>query len=198
MRGTPERAYVPPMTVSLRQETIAPLVTAFMGDPVIRWVYPEPGRYLEWFPRLVEVIGAPAFERSTADLHTDGVAAAIWIDPEAELDEEALVALLTESVAATRVADALAFLEQMDEHHPQTPTWYLPFIGVDPRRQGEGLGSELLARGTARADAAGLPAYLEASSPRNRALYERHGFELAGEIQVADSPPMWPMLRRPR
>ncbi len=144
------------------------------------------------------MIGAPAFERSTADLHSEGVAAAIWIEPEAALDEGALVALLSESVAPTRVSDVLAFLERMDEDHPQTPTWYLPFIGVDPRRQGEGLGSELLARGTGRADAAGLPAYLEASSHGNRALYERHGFEVSGEIQVADSPRMWPMLRRPR
>ncbi len=54
------------------------------------------------------------------------------------------------------------------------------------------------ARCRARADVDTLPAYLEASSPRNRALYERHGFEVTGEIQVADSPPLWPMLRRPR
>jgi hypothetical protein len=49
--------------------------------------------------------------------------------------------------------------------------------------------------GLARADRDGLPAYLEASAPRNRALYERHGFEVVGEIQAGDSPPLWPMLR---
>jgi hypothetical protein len=76
------------MTTSVRQETIAPLVTTFMDDPVIRWVYPKPGRYLECFAPLVE----------------------------------ALVALLSDSVGATRVADVLAFLEQIDEHHPRTPT----------------------------------------------------------------------------
>ncbi len=191
------------MTTSVRQDTlgpqvIGPLVMAFMGDPVIRWLYPEPGRYLECFPRLVQLVGVPAFGRPIADVQPDGVAAAIWLEPEAQLDEEALGAMLAESVAATRASDVLAFLEQMGEHHPQTSLWYLPFIGVDPLHQGEGLGSELLARGTARADADGLSAYLEASSPRNRALYERHGFEVTGEIQVADSPPMWPMLRRPR
>ena len=186
------------MAISVQQETTAPLVTAFINNPVHRWVYSEPGRYLECFPRLVDVIAGLTAERSTADLHPEGVAAAIWLEPEAQLDEEAVVALLSESVAATRVSDVLAFLEQMDEHRPKTPTWYLPFIGADPRRQGEGLGSELLARGTARADSAGLPAYLEASSPRNRALYERHGFEVTGRIQMADSPPMWPMLRRAR
>jgi GNAT superfamily N-acetyltransferase len=186
------------MTTLVRQDTIAPLVTAFMDDPVIRWVYPEPARYLDGFGRLVEAIAAPAFERSTAELDPDGVAAAIWIEPGAQPDEEHLAERLAETVAAARIADVLALLERMDEQHPQEPVWYLPFIGVDPRRRGEGLGSDLLARGTARADATGLPAYLEASSPRNRAFYERHGFAVMGEIQVADSPPLWPMLRPPR
>jgi hypothetical protein len=41
-------------------------------------------------------------------------------------------------------------------------------------------------------------AYLEATSPQNVLLYERHGFEALGSIQVADSPPVVPMLRKPR
>ena len=42
------------------------------------------------------------------------------------------------------------------------------------------------------------PAFLEATTPRSRDLYARHGFEVAGEIQAGKSPPMWPMLRSPR
>ena len=49
-----------------------------------------------------------------------------------------------------------------------------------------------------RADAAGLPAYLESSNPRNISLYERHGFEIMGRIQVGDGPLVTPMLRPPR
>jgi predicted GNAT family N-acyltransferase len=43
-----------------------------------------------------------------------------------------------------------------------------------------------------------MSAYLEATSPRNVPLYERHGFEAVGSIQVADSPQIIPMLRKPR
>jgi hypothetical protein len=50
----------------------------------------------------------------------------------------------------------------------------------------------------AKIDQEHLPAYLEASSPNNKRLYERHGFEEVGVIQTASSPPMWPMLRQPR
>ena len=41
-------------------------------------------------------------------------------------------------------------------------------------------------------------AYLESTNPRNIPLYERHGFELLGTIQVGKSPPIFPMLRKPR
>ncbi|TDC98808.1 GNAT family N-acetyltransferase [Nonomuraea deserti] len=71
-------------------------------------------------------------------------------------------------------------------------------MGVIRGRQGTGLGSAMLRHRLGRADADGLPAYLEASSPRSRALYERHGFEELGEpVRVADSPLLWPMWRRP-
>lgn len=42
------------------------------------------------------------------------------------------------------------------------------------------------------------PAYLESSNPKNIPLYERHEFELLGTIQVGTSPPIFPMLRKPR
>jgi hypothetical protein len=41
-------------------------------------------------------------------------------------------------------------------------------------------------------------AYLESSNSRNITLYQRHGFELLGTIQVNTSPSIFPMLRKPR
>ena len=35
-----------------------------------------------------------------------------------------------------------------------------------------------------RCDDERLPAYLETTSPRNRALYQRHGFEITGQFSV--------------
>jgi hypothetical protein len=39
---------------------------------------------------------------------------------------------------------------------------------------------------------------MEATSPRNRRLFERHGFETDGAIRAGASPPVWPMVRAPR
>ena len=66
-----------------------------------------------------------------------------------------------------------------------------------PAAQGRGLGSALMAPVLERADRAGHPAYLEATSARNKALYERHGFHAAAPFAVARGPPVWPMWRDP-
>jgi GNAT superfamily N-acetyltransferase len=64
--------------------------------------------------------------------------------------------------------------------------------------QGRGLGAALLAPVLERCDGERKPAFLEASSPRNRALYERHGFEVMEEFALGrDAPPQWRMWREP-
>jgi ribosomal protein S18 acetylase RimI-like enzyme len=94
---------------------------------------------------------------------------------------------------------ALRFVRALEAKHPREPHYYLPFIGVAPQWQGRGFGAALMRPMLERCDAEGAPAYLEASTARNRALYERHGFEVSGDrISVSDSPPMTPMWRGPR
>jgi len=109
-----------------------------------------------------------------------------------------MAGLAQRAVAERDQEKVFAFMGQMGEFHPTEPHWYLPFIGVDPLRQGEGLGSALLQHALQIVDRDKLPAYLEATSADIRRLYERHGFEAIGEIQTADSPPLYPMLRNPR
>jgi ribosomal protein S18 acetylase RimI-like enzyme len=174
------------------------LVAAFVSDPVIRWIYPDARGYFTYFPELLAAVGDLAFPAGTADCAEGYAGAALWLAPDVELDGEVLGALLLRSVDQDRHDDLFAFLGQMEEHHPTAPCWYLPFIGVDPLRQGRGHGSRLLAQALVRCDGDGLAAYLEASSPGNRALYERHGFAVTGEIRAGDSPPLWPMVRLPR
>ena len=118
-----------------------------------------------------------------------------WTWPAA--DEEALRSLLQRTAPARIRGDLAAILKGMGRYHPGEPHWYLPLIGVDPARQGRGLGSALMRHALAACDRDRLPAYLESSSPANIPLYERHGFERLGAIQSGDSPTVVPMLRKP-
>jgi GNAT superfamily N-acetyltransferase len=71
-------------------------------------------------------------------------------------------------------------------------------LGTDPDRQGRGLGSLLLRQTLSELDWARTPAYLEASTPRSRALYLRHGFVVMNEIRLpGGGPPLWRMWRDP-
>ncbi|MEA2521546.1 MAG: hypothetical protein QOI81_1192 [Actinomycetota bacterium] len=67
-----------------------------------------------------------------------------------------------------------------------------------PDRQGEGIGSALLRDGLERADAQGIPSWLETSKARNAAYYEGFGFvTLADERAPDDGPRIWFMRREP-
>src|SRR6266480_1511298 len=68
----------------------------------------------------------------------------------------------------------------MNEVQPTDLHWHLAFVCTRPENQGHGLGTALIRDGVRRCDAAGHPAYLEATSDRNRTLYERLGFHVIG------------------
>ena len=182
----------------LADPVVASLTAAFAADPVIRWFLPDPVAYLTWFPQFVRVAAETADAAGSLAVDRDGAGAALWIAGGSAIDEEAFGGLVAASVPEDRHEEVFAVLELMDQHHPDEPVWYLPFMGVDPAHHGKGVGSELLRRGLRQADEAGAPAYLEASTERNRALYERHGFEVVGEIAAGTAPPFWPMLRPAR
>jgi ribosomal protein S18 acetylase RimI-like enzyme len=76
------------------------------------------------------------------------------------------------------------------------PHWYLFALGVEPARQGQGIGSALIQAGVARADADGLPCYLETVTGRNVRFYAQHGFRVATHGHLpAGGPPVWTMVR---
>jgi GNAT superfamily N-acetyltransferase len=185
-------------TVSDEAATIDVVVLAFSTDPAARWTWPEANQYLTHFPSFVRAFGGKAFAHESA-YYADGHAgAALWLPPEVDPDEEALMTLLQRTGSAHVQKDLGALFEQMGRYHPREPHWFLPFIGVDPFHQGKGCGGALMQHALIPCDRDGTLAYLESSNPKNIPLYERHGFELLGTIQVGTSPPIFPMLRKPR
>jgi ribosomal protein S18 acetylase RimI-like enzyme len=177
---------------------IATITMAFSSDPVTRWVFRDANLYLTYWPGVVKAFGGAALETGTADSVDDYGGVALWLPPGVGSDEATMGVLIAEAVAATDQPEVDDFMEQMGEFHPTESHWYLPLIGVDVTKQGRGYGSALLDHALKRCDRDRLPAYLEATSPLNKALYERHGFEEVGVIQAGSSPPMWPMRRTPR
>ncbi|MFC7519046.1 GNAT family N-acetyltransferase [Herbaspirillum sp. GCM10030257] len=185
-------------TASDEAPAIAVVVLAFSADPAARWTWPDPHQYLMHFPNLVKALGGNAFAHESA-YYVDGYSgAALWLPPEVRPDEDALITLLQRTGSASVQKDLFAVFEQMGRYHPQEPHWYLPFIGIDPSQQGKGHGAALMKHALIPCDRDNMLAYLESSNPKNIPFYEQHGFELLGTIQAGASPPIFPMLRKPR
>ncbi len=88
----------------------------------------------------------------------------------------------------------------MSRRHLAEPHFYLFVLGVEPAWQGRGLGKRLLHRLSARADAAGLPCFLETDKETSVRLYESVGYEIVGEEKIAklNDARFWFMKRSPR
>jgi GNAT superfamily N-acetyltransferase len=188
-------ATVTPVGKSDEARVIATLVSAFIADPVERWLFPDPLEYLTHFGAFVAAFGEGGFASETVFELGDFAAVAIWIPPGAEPNGDAIVAALSASVPSEKHADTFSVLEQMDAVHPTGPHWYLPWLGADAAHQGSGLGAELLRHGLARVDADRAPAFLETPNPRTVPFYERHGFAVSSVSQAGACPPVTSMWR---
>jgi ribosomal protein S18 acetylase RimI-like enzyme len=91
----------------------------------------------------------------------------------------------------------LALGEDLAKHHPRAPHAHLVFLGVAGSAQGRGVGSAILKHTLAPLDADGVTAFLETTTERNVALYERHGFATTGELNLPGAH-IWAMTRAPQ
>lgn len=173
----------------------AALVLAFVADPCERWLYPTAHEYLEHFSDFLRAFGGGAFTAGTAWRLGDFAAVSLWLPPGTAPDADAIVEVLTATVAPDKHDDLFAVLGQMDEAHPKYPHWYLPWFGTDPALQGHGLGRQLMSHCLDITDADHVPTYLEAPNPRSIPFYQRHGFDVVGEAQAGACPPVTRMLR---
>ena len=176
----------------------AALAGAFHDDPVFRWFSPDDARRAAMLPGFFAVFVDAFMAYGDSHADDDGAGAALWsapgIDP---MSADPDYAERLEAVAGVDAARLFEIVEILEAYAPQEPHHHLQFLGVRPERQGLGLGGALMAPGLERCDREGTAAYLEATSDRNRALYERHGFRAHGSIPIPGGPALWRMWRDP-
>ncbi len=190
-------------TSSEREAAAEALALAFAADPCWAHLLPDARRRAEqllaYFATEIETL-CPDFRQVWVS--EDGAGAAIWAPPGRWRVPIGLTLREARPMAAVfgaRLPLALLALLKLERHHPKRPGhWYLHYLGVEPRRQGRGLGGALLAPVLERCDAERLPAHLEASTDRSRILYERNGFGLSEVFPMpGKGPPIREMWRDP-
>jgi GNAT superfamily N-acetyltransferase len=194
---------VRPATPDDHEAAAEALALAFADDPcwshLLRDSETRAERLLTYFSAEIETLTP---EHRQVWVSEDGGGAAVWAPPgrwRVPLGQTLREAAEMSRVFGRRLPLALRTLLRLERHHPKPGHWYLQYLGVEPRRQGRGLGGSLLAPVLGRCDAEVIPAYLEASTERNRALYERNGFSLTGvfEMPGRGGPPVREMWRDP-
>ena len=188
---------IPEITVASENERSKVLHTILMGfstDPFVRWICPDALSYSK-FIGAFDAFGGGAIENSSAYVCGNFQGAALWLPPAQESDEERFIQEVEANVLPERHETLFRILDEMEGYHPHGDCWYLPLIAVDPVYQNQGIGSQLMKYALNKVDSDALPAYLESSNPKNISLYERYGFEIMGRIQIADAPPIHPMIR---
>ena len=176
------------------------LARAFHDDPVLAWMVPDPIERRARFPLLFAAYAEAYLDHEETYLAGDGPGAALWAPPGADPIPEHRQEWLDQRMStilgddADRAAELDALL---DEHQPDEPCYFLQLVGVVPEQRRRGIGARLLAPVLEACDATGTPAYLEATSPDNRRLYARHGFDTVGQLTVPRGPTLWPMWREP-
>lgn len=184
------------------------LARAFDDSPIMQYLLPRD---------RARIIGMRAFFiAGLVDAHKHGevwvateddvvVGGAVWLPPGAyppssgRQARQMIHLLAVAPVAPLALRRSLRYLRVVEAEHPKAAHWYLATLGVDPTRQGQGYGNQLLDAVLARTDEVGLPTYLETDKERNLAYYVRHRFVEVDRLEpVPGAPPTWTMWRDPQ
>ncbi len=182
------------------------LARAFFEDPSWVWAVPDDTRRRRvqaWFFRAALRYGLRYGDVHVTADRVDG--AALWLPPGSRLTALRLarVGLLAMPLRAGlsafwRFTTMGSALEERHREDAPFPHWYLWLLGVEPSRQGRGVGSSLVRRVLGAADDEGIACYLDTTLERNLTFYRRLGFRVvhAGEFP-GSGPPFWTLLREP-
>ena len=201
---------VVPIQADGRNRAAAVLARAFLDDPLFSAMFPDDRRRA----RIMSAYARWSIEANrpgggVVETTASRSAFSIWLPPGHRhpwwVALKTAPRLLRLSVLARGYGrPALAWARNEEGRRRELvpePHWWLVMLGVDPRRQGLGLGAVLVLHGLARVDAERKPVYVQTDTEANARFYGKLGFEVLEHAGASDEPlpvPAWRMVRRRR
>ena len=204
-------------------EATAMLGRAFESDPMFTYLLPQPKARSRVVPAFFGMVASYSRAYGVLDMAPDVqgapevkgtavIGAACWLRPGHTAPAALRLlhlgwprwtlyrAMFTLGVEGLRRLSALAaFADQQHRQAAPGPHWYLWALGVDPACQRQGVGTQLLRPGLARADAEHLPCYLETNNVLNLIFYQKYGFKVVTRSQPEGHElTFWAMRRDPQ
>ena len=168
-------------------EVASVLTRAFLDDPMIIYIVPDEEkrrRVLPWFFQKAAQISRRYGEPFTTPGKVQG--AALWLPPGKTILSLPMMIRVGMLAAPFKFGlptfmkfmGAMNHLEHLHKRDVPPDHWYLFVLGVEPERQGQGVGGKMIQPILERADKDQLPCYLETMKERNVTFYKKHGFEV--------------------
>ena len=200
-----EKEGIPLMACQVRQAAKL-MARSFYDDPFFTFVLPDGERRRNILPWLFEktVWYGQRYGKVYTTASLEGIA--MWLGPQKPVLEWTGTLLtglflLPLKLSRQELGKSLRLANSARKLHEQSISgqhWYLVELGVEPARQGDGVGAALLQPVLARADQESQACYLDTNNELNIQFYERFGFRLAGTAHAIQSgPKTWGMLREP-
>ena len=195
-----------------RAQAAQVLGRAFQSDPLFVYLLPNPQARAVAAPAFFGVVAAYAQAYGILDLAPEGMGAACWLRPgHTSIAVRRMLRLgrpplrlwracfLLGVAGFRRLAALNAYAEEQHRRAVQAEHWYLLAFGVEPDRQGQGVGGQLLQVGLARADLERRTCYLETNNVLDIDFYQKHGFKVVNHGQPAGHElTFWVMRREPQ
>lgn len=182
--------------------TDIPVLAALLGrslyrDPLCKWIFPSHKRRIKNVTRDFTRLMKPRVKHGIVAT-VDCLSVAVWTPPNPpqqtwrERYQESLYMRLTHGRRVHEVRDCL---HKMAKRHPLSPHWYLLALATDDDCRGQGMASRLLEDMVGHCDKVSEQIALETSQESNLAFYERFGFVVVDELEVAEDIRTWLMCR---
>jgi len=180
------------------------LARAFWGDPLFKYALPDDNYRLKKLAALFVLNLKYGLKFGEVFLLRDQ-AVAIWLKP--GMSQITVFRALRAGMwsapfavgpgALGRLGQQNSFSENLHEQYAAESHWYLFMLGVEPSRQGGGLGSRIIEPVLAQADACHQSCYLDTYNSQAVRFYQKNGFEIVSEQRTGKSGlRLWAMRRK--
>jgi ribosomal protein S18 acetylase RimI-like enzyme len=180
------------------------LISAFLEDPLMEYLFPEPGKRRENLAIFFEANLEYAMEAGEIYINASRNGVAAWLfqgdkggpKPGSKEDPRSRLGVLLDNETSVRLAGFTRAMAELHKDAAPQKRHYLLFLGVMAGEQGKGIGTAMIKPGLKIADDCSLPCMLDTMNERDLKFYRRQRFEIRRYERICgDGPRTWTMLR---
>lgn len=165
------------------------LSKSFDDNQSVNYIVKQDNKRLQRVKSLMDYSFEVCYKFGNVYLSDDSYACALVMYPDMKrttLKSVLLDArLMVKCIGITNISKAFDRESKIKKIQPKEQMYYLWFIGVDPKYQGSGIGTQLMQEVIEDSRKQQRPIYLETSTLKNLPWYNNFRFEIYNELQLS-------------